>query len=174
LREAAGETLPFFEAPSTPADPRMDISIHQVEDLAHRSLDGLIAESRAQGFRFLRRLADEWRAGTNRFDAPGEALFVATCDGRVVGVCGLNADPYAADARTGRVRHLYVAAHYRRAGVGRALIARVVAAANRSFTRLTLRTDTLAGDAFYRALGFQRAEGVVGATHELPIGGEDG
>jgi hypothetical protein len=37
---------------------------------------------------------------------PGEALFVARVGERVVGVCGLNVDPYTAEPRVGRVRHL--------------------------------------------------------------------
>jgi GNAT superfamily N-acetyltransferase len=145
----------------------MDVTIHKVEDLAHWCLDGLIAESSALGFRFLRRLADEWYAGTNRFDGPGEALFMATCNRTVVGVCGLNIDPYAQDARTGRVRHLYVVARCRRAGVGQALVAQVVAAASPTFARLTLRSNTAEGDAFYRAIGFSQADGIAEASHVM-------
>jgi uncharacterized protein len=36
------------------------------------------------------RLHHEWETGTNRFDKPGEALFGAWLDGRLVGGCGLN------------------------------------------------------------------------------------
>jgi hypothetical protein len=67
----------------------------------------LIAESE---LRFVRRLADDWVSVANRFDRPGEALFVARLPGQVVGVRGLNVDPYTAEPGVGRVRHLYVAA----------------------------------------------------------------
>ena len=56
----------------------------------------------------LRGCHEEWRTGTNRFDRPDEALFGAWAKGQLVGVCGLNIDPYRGDDRVGRVRHLYV------------------------------------------------------------------
>ena len=71
-------------------------------------LAALLAESEQQGFRFVRRLVEEWESGANRFDRPGEALFVARVGNDVVGVCGLHVDPYADDPKIGRVRHLYV------------------------------------------------------------------
>ena len=77
----------------------------------------------------VRRLVDEWRDGSNRFDRPGEAVFGAWVEGRLVGVCGLNIDPYVRDERMGRVRHLYVLTACRRHGVGRLLMARVIEAA---------------------------------------------
>ena len=79
-------------------------------------LGPLIAESESHGLRFVRRLVDEWTSGTNRFDRPGESLFVARIAGEAVGVCGLNADPYAAAPGIARVRHLYVLSAHRRCG----------------------------------------------------------
>jgi len=38
----------------------------------------------------------------------GEALFVVKRDNCLIGVCGLNIDPYAASETTGHVRHLYI------------------------------------------------------------------
>jgi len=35
------------------------------------------AESERAGYGFVRRLADEWASGANRFGRPGEALFAA-------------------------------------------------------------------------------------------------
>src|SRR5215510_16264793 len=55
--------------------------------------DTLLAESEREGSRFVRRIVDEWAAGTNRFDRPGEALFTARLGDRRIGVCGLNVDP---------------------------------------------------------------------------------
>ena len=60
-------------------------------------LGALVAESERQGFRFVRRLVDEWRSGANRFDRPGEVLFAARAGDDVIGVCGLNIDPHADD-----------------------------------------------------------------------------
>jgi hypothetical protein len=58
------------------------------------SFDALRHQSEASGYRFLRRVADEWDSGANRFDRVGEALLAAEIGGRLVGVCGLSIDPY--------------------------------------------------------------------------------
>src|SRR5438876_6602699 len=86
----------------------MDLLIERLHDLPVDGLDGLLAESEQAGIRFVRRLVEEWSSGANRFDRPGEALFGARVGGQWVGVCGVNVDPYAAEERVGRVRHLYV------------------------------------------------------------------
>ena len=130
----------------------------------------LEAESERAGFRFLRRLVTEWDAGGNRFTRPGEALFAAVCGGRVVGVCGLNADPYAADAGVGRVRRLYVLATFRRRGVGRRLVREVIAAAAGNFRSLRLRTETAEAAQFYAAMGFRACTGAADCTHVLELG----
>jgi GNAT superfamily N-acetyltransferase len=88
------------------------------------STDGtasLAADGERAGSRIVRRLVEEWASGANRFDRPGEVLLGAWLDGQLVGVCGLNVDPYAAQERVGRVRHLYVLSALRRLGVGRRL-----------------------------------------------------
>src|SRR5439155_16415461 len=100
---------------------------------------------------------------------PGEALFLATDDRAVVGVCGLTIDPYLADPAVGRVCHLYVAAHLRRQGVGARLVGAVVAEARGSFTLLRLRTDRPEADAFYLSLGFARVADEPGCTHRLAL-----
>ena len=115
----------------------------------------------------MHRLVDEWRTGTNRFDQPGEILLGAFTDGRLLGIGGLNRDPYASDARTGRVRHVYVVPQARRSGVGQVLVERIVAEAFRSFERVRLRTMTAEGAAFYAALGFVETD-EPDATHRLP------
>ena len=118
-------------------------------------LDALVTESEASEMSLVRRLADEWRDGSNRFDRPGEALFGAWVDDRLVGVCGLNIDPYARDDRVGRVRHLYVLAASRRLGVARALMAETLAAARGRFPTLRLSTSNPAAARLYESLGFR-------------------
>ena len=102
----------------------------------------------------------EWVSGANRFEAPGEALFVAVADDHIVGISGLNRDPYACDPRTGRVRRLYVAPAYRRQGVGQALLESVI-------TLLRVRTE--AADRFYTAHGFRRVDSEADVTHVLEL-----
>ncbi len=123
------------------------------------SLGALIAESEQGGLRFVRRLAEEWASGANRFDRPGEALFVARLAGQVVGVCGLNVDPYATEPNVGRVRHLYVLSAHRRLGVGGQLVTEVMKAARGRFDRLHLRTNTPEAARLYEKLGFRRCVG---------------
>src|SRR5437762_6892154 len=119
----------------------MQLRCERLHDLASPDVDELVADSEQAGLRLVRRLVDEWADGSNRFDRPGEALFGAWVDGRLVGVCGLNVDPYAGDARVGRVRHLYVLDASRRGGVARALMAEVLGAAGGRFGTLRLSTS---------------------------------
>jgi GNAT superfamily N-acetyltransferase len=116
---------------------------------------GPLAEAAAREKRgMMQRLVDDWGSGANRFEHPGEFFLGAYVEGRLVGVGGLNRDPYVRDGQTGRVRHVYVLPEARRSGVGRALLRQIVAQAPRAFRVLRLRTFTAEGAAFYAALGF--------------------
>ena len=131
-------------------------------------LAALLAESEQQGFRFVRRLVEEWESGANRFDRPGEALFVARVGNDVVGVCGLHVDPYADDPKIGRVRHLYVLVPNRRSGVGEQLVADVLEAARGRFERLHLRATNAIAARLYERLGFRRTA-ARDHTHVLDV-----
>jgi len=128
----------------------------------------LAIEADREGHAFVRRLDREWDSGANRFDHAGEALFGAFCGGRLVGVGGLNRDPYTKADNVGRLRHLYVAPDMRGRGVGRLLVERIVAETRGSFTLLRLRTLSADAAAFYRHLGFVET-GEEAATHMMPI-----
>ncbi|MEW5928634.1 MAG: GNAT family N-acetyltransferase [Gemmatimonadota bacterium] len=128
----------------------------------------LVEESEREGFGFLVRLRREFLDGGNRFDAPGEALLGCLRGAELVGVGGLNRDPYSPEPRVGRLRHLYVAAAQRRGGVGRMLVAALVEAARPHFDVLQLRTDTEAAARFYEALGFAPVASLH-ATHMLVL-----
>ena len=130
------------------------VAIEPLHDLTSSSVGELVAESERLGLRLVRRLADEWATGANRFDRPGEILFGASIDRRLVGVCGLNIDPYAGDERVGRLRHLYVLSAFRRMGVGRQLVERVMKAAHGRFDDVRLRTNDAAAARLYEKLGF--------------------
>ena len=134
------------------------------------TLDGLLADSEREGSRFVRRLVDEWATGTNRFDRPGEALFIARIGDRLVGICGLNVDPYAAAANVGRVRRLYVLSAYRGLGVGRRLVMAVLQAARGRFDVLRLRTTNPAAARLYESLGFTPSTAGNECTHVIDLG----
>jgi GNAT superfamily N-acetyltransferase len=144
--------------------------VEALQDLPPDAIAPLVADSERDGRRFVSRLHDEWRQGTNRFDRPGEALFGAWVAELLVGVCGLTVDPYAGDERIGRVRHLYVLVAYRRLGVGRLLVERVVEAARARFVTLRLRTANPAAARLYEALGCARCVDSGDATHALSLG----
>ena len=143
-------------------------SIDRVTELAPGCFDALLAESEQAGSLIVRRLVDEWASGANRFDRAGEALFAVRIEGRLVGVCGLNVDPYSAEPRLGRVRHLYVLSAYRRRGIGRQLVAEVIAASRGRFDHLCLSTGNPVAARFYERLGF-RSAAAAHCTHVLDV-----
>ncbi|QBY56378.1 GNAT family N-acetyltransferase [Cupriavidus oxalaticus] len=121
-------------------------------------------EASAQGFNFVGRLIDEWRVGSNRFDKPGECLLGITDNGTLVGIGGLNVDPYVTDGFTARLRRLYVANAFRRRGIGEALVLELLQNASKHFRQVRLSTDTESAAAFYSRLGFWAVEDET-ATH---------
>ena len=144
--------------------------IQRVSEAPTEPLAALAVESERQGFGFVRRLIQEWSSGTNRFDRPGEVLFMATAPGgEAVGVCGLNVDPYADDPSTGRVRHLYVMVAHRRSGIGEQLLADVVEAAKGRFARLHLLVTNPHAARLYERMGFRRADEGRHHTHVLDV-----
>jgi GNAT superfamily N-acetyltransferase len=150
--------------------------IARVIELSRDRLSALLAESEASGYRFVRRLADEWDRGINRFSRPGEALLAAECGGQLVGVCGLNVDPYQGDPRVGRVRNVYVLAACRGRGIGRRLVGRAVAEARAVSTgsacgarRRARRGSTSRSDSG-RAPGYRTARTSWNSTGELTSG----
>ena len=143
--------------------------VQRLPDAPTECLREWLAESEEAGSRIVRRLIEEWARGVNRFDRPGEALLGASVGGRVVGVCGLNLDPYAAAAGVGRLRHLYVLSAFRRLGVGRSLVAAIIVAARGHFDTLRLRTANPAAARLYEALGFRACDGVAHCTHVMTL-----
>ena len=60
-------------------------------------LDGLAAEARAEGLRFIDRMTAAWESGETRFSRHGELLLGAFDCGALVGIAGLTRDPYIGD-----------------------------------------------------------------------------
>ena len=133
------------------------------------SIDALRKRSVAEGHGLVERAVTGWADGSNRFDRNGEAFFLARDDWRVVGMCGLNVDPYLDDPRLGRIRHLYVDPQYRRRGIGSSLVESSLTAAAERFDRVRLRTFDLSAGRFYVSLGFKPVDEDA-ATHSLSLG----
>jgi GNAT superfamily N-acetyltransferase len=151
----------------------MEVTIARLFDLPADAIAPLVVESEREGWRFVHKLADEWATGVNRFDRPGEALLAAWGNGRLVGVCGLNIDPYARGPAIGRVRRLYVLAAFRGRGVGRLLVQAVLQSAPKWFRSLRVRTENATAGRLYERLGFTPAIGASDCTHTLVLGTTD-
>jgi len=147
----------------------MDVAIERLSDVASGDVAGLLADSERLESRIVRRLVDEWVSGANRFDRPGEVLFGVRGARRLLGVCGLNVDPYAGDDRVGRVRHLYVLSTSRRQGVGRRLVLRVIQATRGRFDDLRLHTSNPEAARLYETLGFMPCSERVDYTHVAKV-----
>lgn len=143
------------------------ISISKIDFLSYPDISHLVVESSKEGFRHMKRLVDEYQSGTNRFDKHGEVLFVACDHDRIIGIGGLN---QTLTDGIGRVRRLYISRDYRKQGIGRMIMDRVIEEAKRHYQMIELKTDNPAADQFYRSLGFSVKDGVEDVSHYLQIG----
>ncbi|WP_062270128.1 GNAT family N-acetyltransferase [Endozoicomonas arenosclerae] len=112
-------------------------------------------ESVQEGYRFLKRLTMDFESGVNCFNQKGESLFAAYHQNRLVGIGGINIDPYEGKTSTGRVRRLYIREDYRNKGVGRLLMSAIEDHAKDYFDQIQLFTDTPEATEFYLKLGYQ-------------------
>jgi GNAT superfamily N-acetyltransferase len=128
-------------------------------DFNYLLIEDLADESKQEGFEFVRRTIDDWRSGANRFSRNGEGLWGLVSDTELIGIGGLNIDPYADDAAIGRVRHLYIRQAWRRQGCARLLMNTIIGQAQRHFHQLRLYTANPAAAAFYEKLGFGHSPG---------------
>ncbi|MBP2170804.1 ribosomal protein S18 acetylase RimI-like enzyme [Erwinia toletana] len=128
----------------------------------------LKSESIASGFNMLSRLEDNWLTNKNRFDKPGEKLLGVLSEGLLVGVCGLNRDPFMINARAGRIRHLYISNQWRRMQAGSLLLSEVVKDSALWFDFLNTNAPPSAF-IFYQRAGFIPFTGSAKVTHRLPL-----
>lgn len=131
-------------------------------------LTDLLGPSLDEQHGLVRRTVDDWADGSNRFSKPGEAFYVASVGDAIVGMCGLNIDPFIDDQRVGRIRHLYVHPGYRRRQIGRSLLDACLLDAAESFTRVRLRTFQPVAVSFYESIGFVQTDEPA-ATHSLSL-----
>ena len=126
----------------------------------------LKSQSMAEGFNMLRRLEDNWLSGLNRFDGPGEKLIGASVVGLIVGVCGLNVDPFTLKTGIGRLRHLYVDSGWRKRQVGSALLSEILKDSGHWFDFINTNAPPSAFT-FYERAGFIALTGIEKVTHHL-------
>ena len=99
----------------------------------------------------LDRLAAEWEARETRFDRPGEALFSAHFDDRLVGIGGMTLDPAVPGAL--RMRRFYVAKEFRRRGVARQLALSLLDRKEAGGCPIVVNAGA-GSEAFWESLGF--------------------
>jgi GNAT superfamily N-acetyltransferase len=128
-------------------------------------IEQLNALANLEGLRFVARLVEEFRAGSNTFSDLGEALFEVRAAGELIAIGGLNIDPYTSNRSVGRVRRMYVHPEHRSRGIGMALIEAIEGHAHGKFDLLRLRTDNEAASRFYVRVGFSPVTGLSEASH---------
>lgn len=146
------------------------IEIRRIDYLLKIDMFHLINESKEEGFRIVERLVQDYKSGSNTFNRAGEVLYgVFDKEGKIIAVGGINIDPYTKEGKIGRVRRVYVVKSYRKRGVGRLLLERLISHASGYFEILVLRTNTEQADRFYRAFGFRKTDRSLEATHYMEV-----
>ncbi|WP_152392864.1 GNAT family N-acetyltransferase [Paenibacillus guangzhouensis] len=108
--------------------------IERVTYFEQYNLNSLLDDSISEGYNMVQKLQDEYTDGSNKFNRFGESLFVAIIDEEVIGIGGLNIDPYLDLIDVGRVRHLYVLPRHRGSGVGKKLLGMIIEEAKEVFS----------------------------------------
>jgi GNAT superfamily N-acetyltransferase len=133
----------------------------RVIDELPADFDTIRAEARAEGYRFLDRLAKDWASGAMRFDRPGEGLLTAYSAGVRAAIGGITIDPIVPDAL--RMRRFYVRPVFRRTGIGREIALALLEGALQRVRVVTLNA-AVESVPFWEALGFV-PEARDGHTH---------
>lgn len=144
------------------------VQIVRVVEALPEGFDSLRAAARAEGVRNMETLADQWDEGRGVAE-PG-ALFAAYMDGELAGVGGVTPQTGLAEPAM-RMRRLYVAPAFRRAGVGQALAGAMIQQGLQAARLLTSNAQaSAAAGPFWEAMGFERVE-AEGYTHRLRADG---
>ena len=114
----------------------------------------MFRKAKDEGFYFLIKLISEYENKINTFNKTGECLYGIFHGEKLIGIGGLNEDPYTENNKIGRLRRFYITKDYRRIGLGNLLLKRLLYHAEKYFKVVVLHTDTKQGDAFYIANGF--------------------
>ena len=131
--------------------------VRYINNLFDFDLDSIVNQSKEEGFRFIERLINDFKNGSNTFNHFGEGLFgVFNEEDVLVAIGGLNKDPFSNGQYIGRLRRFYVDKEYRRNGIGSILVRRIIDEAKKYYKILVLHTDTEQADKFYSTIGFTK------------------
>jgi len=132
-------------------------------------INHLIQESTKEGFNFLIKLINEYESKRNTFSKTGECLYGIFRGDTLIGIGGLNQDPYTKVNKIGRLRRFYISKDYRRIGLGKLLLKKLLRHAEKYFHVVVLYTDTKRGDEFYSANGFVKIGNYKGSSHLIRL-----
>ncbi|PEX94047.1 GNAT family N-acetyltransferase [Bacillus cereus] len=137
----------------------------KIEDVLKYEINHLVQESKEEGFNFLTKLVNEYETEINTFNKTGECLYGIFQEEMLIGIGGLNKNPCIEDNKIGRLRRFYISKDYRRIGLGKLLLNRLLSHAEKYFQVVVLHTDTKQGDMFYTANGFVKGKIYKGSSH---------
>ncbi|WP_191559660.1 GNAT family N-acetyltransferase [Metabacillus idriensis] len=145
------------------------ITIKRLDSVKTEEISNLLDESKREGFRFLERLAAGYQSGDNKFKKPGEMLLGAFHNETLIGIGGINQDPYSQNEKAGRIRRFYVSKEHRRQGVGELILRALLKKAEDFFDVAVLRTDNQEASMFYKQAGFIEDDRYENSTHYLDL-----
>lgn len=144
----------------------MSVSVHLLTRFPPIGFAQLRAEAEAEGYEHIEHLVHDWEEGRIRFRLEGEGLFAVLLADRFAGIGGITHDPDLPYTEALRVRRVYVRPEYRREGVGRALVRRIIEHGLRHAPALVVNAGNPGAAAFFEACGFRPVED-PGHTHRL-------
>ena len=145
-----------------------DIHIQQIEDLMIYEHDYLVQESKDEGFYFLIKLISEYENKINTFNKTGECLYGIFQGEKLIGIGGLNEDPYTINNKIGRIRRFYIA-KIPKERIREVIISENYKRCEKHFNIVVLNTDTVQGDKFYTSSGFLKGTKYMGVSHYLNL-----
>ncbi|MEI6352757.1 MAG: GNAT family N-acetyltransferase [Candidatus Nomurabacteria bacterium] len=137
-----------------------DSNILEIQEIAN--------ETSQDNYNFVQRTIDEWKNNTNKFSKIGEKLWGIIIDNKIIGIGGLNKDPFIEDEKVGKVRHIYISKQYRGFGLSKILLNLIIEKAKENFTTLRLSTNNPIASSVYESLGFKKVEGIK-VTHQKDL-----
>lgn len=144
-----------------------NLQFRSIEKIPFAGFEALKRESEADGFTFLKRLEDEWKADINRFSLKGEGLYMVLHKNEIIAIGGINCDPYLKSVEQGRLRRFYVKKTWQRKKIGKALLDFILEKHLHFFDTVGLYTHNPKASEFYVNVGFEKVVGEHKITHRL-------
>jgi GNAT superfamily N-acetyltransferase len=145
------------------------VELIRVNNLNEHNIQPIMDDCLEDGCHILSKLREAYNNESNTFNKQGEVLYIAMLNNNVVGIGGLNQDPYINEIDFGRVRNLYVMREYRKTGIGKAILQEIIDEARKHFKILGLRTDNQIAAEMYCSCGFVKNDKYEHSTHYMKL-----